>query len=194
MKHATTIATMKIAALIIYCILQSVSAAPNKRRPSSHRIPSFIPPSIRHDNSSTKKANLPLLIRGGQQVQQVTSSTTSRHYAIIESFATYPAFTQYNTILATVNLLGLGISLVFPRMQYHLDLLGTGAFALASVVLAVIMNQFMDLPLRCQVSTVAVVLWSVKLAAFLFFRACKVKTDVRLEGLLSSVSGTCEFM
>jgi steroid 5-alpha reductase family enzyme len=76
-------------------------------------------------------------------------------------------------------------------MQYHLDLLGTGAFALSSIL--AVMTKFMELPLRSQISTVAVALWSVKLAAFLFFRACKVKTDVRLEGLLSSTSGTSEF-
>ena len=77
-------------------------------------------------------------------------------------------------------------------MQYHLDLLGTGAFGLASVFC--VFNGISDLPLRVQISSIAVILWSVKLASFLFFRACKVKTDTRLDGLLSTVSGTSELL
>ena len=89
-------------------------------------------------------------------------------------------------------MLGMGISLAFPRVQYHLDLLGTGAFGLASIFC--VFNGIADLPLRVQVSSIAVVIWSVKLASFLFFRACKVKTDTRLDGMLSTVTGTSELL
>lgn len=82
------------------------------------------------------------------------------------------------------------ISLIFPGMQYHLDLLGTGAFALASssMFLMGLNNDacpmaFDDFPLRLHVSSAAVVVWLVKLASFLFFQVCKVKTDARLDAI-----------
>ena len=165
--------------LVLICILHPVSAAP-KRHPLARHIPSFISPPIKHDRLTTK-SDLPLLIRGGQQL---TLTARQAHFDV--SVLGSSPFIQYNSILATVNLLGLGISLA-SRKQYHLDLLGTGAFALASILTA---SGFVDAPLRVHISSVAVALWSVKLAAFLFYRACKVKTDARLEGLLSSVSGT----
>ena len=158
-----------------------VSAAPKR-----FAISSFVPPSTRVHNIKQIADSTPLLfLRGGQQ-----NTSTTRRVLLEPSVLSTTPFIQYNAILATVNLLGLGISLTFPRMQYHLDLLGTGAFALASI--CTVSNGFLELPLRVQVSSVAVIIWSVKLASFLFFRACKVKTDGRLEGLLSTMFGTSE--
>lgn len=176
---------MKVFNLLATCMLQasvSVSAAPKKLV-----VPSFIPPSTHAHNIIKQAADeTPLFLRGGQQI-----TSTSRRALLDPSVLSASPFIQYNAILATVNLLGMGISLTFPRMQYHLDLLGTGAFALASIL--TVSNGFLELPLRVQISSVAVIIWSVKLASFLFFRACKVKTDGRLEGLLSTTSGTSEF-
>lgn len=175
--------SFKLSLLFVIGTLDSVSAAPRKRT-SERYIPSFIPASPHKSKSRRHPSTDPsLLLRGGQQF-----TSTSQH-AQLDVFATTSPFVQYNVVLAGINLLGMGISLTFPRMQYHLDLLGTGAFALAS--LTTVLGST-DLPLRVQLSTAAVSVWSIKLAAFLFFRACKVKSDARLEGLLSSVPGTSE--
>eukprot|EP00985_Skeletonema_marinoi_P019782 scaffold11482_cov103-Skeletonema_marinoi.AAC.1 len=84
------------------------------------------------------------------------------------------------------------ISLIFPGMQYHLDLLGTGAFAVASSFMLLI-NGLNSSLLRVQISSLAVIIWSTKLAAFLFYRALKVKEDARLESTLSTKSGVVFF-
>lgn len=175
---------MKPSSISFLCSLITTLAAAAPRR--INHISSFIPPSNPRQRVVKIKPADPLLIRGGQQ-KGVTSTTS--HHAIFESAS---PFIQYNSILASINLVGLGISLLFPRVQYHLDLLGTGAFGLASVFC--VFNGISDLPLRVQISSIAVILWSVKLASFLFFRACKVKTDTRLDGLLSTVSGTSELL
>jgi steroid 5-alpha reductase family enzyme len=47
------------------------------------------------------------------------------------------------------------------------------------------------MPLRMQISSAAVIIWSAKLAGFLFYRASK-REDARLEELLSTVPGTSE--
>eukprot|EP00804_Cyclotella_cryptica_P011911 CCRYP_004397-RE/>CCRYP_004397-RE protein AED:0.32 eAED:0.34 QI:166/0/0.5/1/0/0/2/0/311 len=174
---------MKVSQLIAVFTLKTAKAAANKR-PSAHFIPSFIPSSkiISNNDGFTKSitsaSDIPLFLRGGQQIQSRTNLRT--HPILNESsllFNVSPFF-RYNSILGLINFLGMGISLAFPRMQYHLDLLGTGAFALASILTVwSAAYTFADLPLRMQVSSVAVVIWSVKLAGFLFFRACQVKDD-----------------
>ncbi len=88
-------------------------------------------------------------------------------------------------IFASTNLLGFIIS-ILTGSHLHLDLLGTGAFAVAS--LPTLLSSTSST--RVIISSGAVALWSTKLALFLFFRALKVKTDVRLEDTLSTVSGT----
>ena len=171
---------MKALVLMYIHTLRSVLAVSMKSK-SSHHIPSFIPPSKLHYDRVKPISQSPLYIRGGQQI---TSTKLNTHLDTISPFV------QYNAILASVNFVGMGISLAFPRMQYHLDLFGTGAFALAS--LFTIWGDFALMPLRIQISSLAVIIWSVKLASFLFFRACKIKADSRLEGLLSTVGGTSE--
>eukprot|EP00956_Cyclotella_meneghiniana_P002467 scaffold2841_cov74-Cyclotella_meneghiniana.AAC.3 len=141
---------MKPSSISFLCSLITTLAAAAPRR--INHISSFIPPSNPRQRVVKIKPADPLLIRGGQQ-KGVTSTTS--HHAIFESAS---PFIQYNSILASINLVGL------------------------------------DLPLRVQISSIAVILWSVKLASFLFFRACKVKTDTRLDGLLSTVSGTSELL
>lgn len=97
-----------------------------------------------------------------------------------------------NTISAA-NGLGFVISLL-TGSHLHLDLLGTGAFALAAAVpLLKAKVGLLALPLRVKISGAAVVVWGSKLAGFLFFRALQVKHDARLDQTLSSVSGTVGF-
>jgi len=92
------------------------------------------------------------------------------------------------SIIGAVNALGCVISLV-TGSHLHLDLLGTGAFALA------VLPQIMDtatIP-RVRQSSQFVAIWSVKLASFLFVRVLKNKHDARLDTTMSTTSGTIGF-
>lgn len=84
------------------------------------------------------------------------------------------------------NALGFGISLA-TGSHLHLDLIGTGVFALAALSLR-------GTELRQRLSAGAIALWSSKLAAFLFYRACAGSgRDARLEETLSTTSGAAGF-
>lgn len=88
-------------------------------------------------------------------------------------------------VYGAANALGFGIS-VATNWHYHLDLIGTGVFAISALVVR-------GGGLVQQVSAGAVSLWAVKLASFLFYRALQVKRDARLEGLLATTSGSASF-
>ncbi len=110
-------------------------------------------------------------------------TTTFNNAPMIQSFS----------IFGAANLLGYVISLA-TGSHLHLDLLGTGAFALASLptLLSSSSPSVGDLNIlpRVMVSSAAVAIWGTKLASFLFYRALQVKHDARLEETLSTVSGT----
>lgn len=128
--------------------------------------------------------------RGGGGIQ--TTMKASHADIMTTSFFNNTPFLQYNAAIGIVNILGMLLSLLTGK-QIHLDLLGTGAFALASSF--VLFNAgggllaSAEVPLRIQASSAAVILWSVKLASFLFYRACVVKSDARLDSMLSTTSG-----
>lgn len=108
-----------------------------------------------------------------------------------------PFFQSLNTINA-VNILGLTISAIFPNCHYHLDLLGTGAFALAALPSSYFSLNPKGLTstfptTRTRISATAVVLWSLKLSSFLFYRALKVRHDSRLSETLATFSGSVMF-
>ena len=88
-------------------------------------------------------------------------------------------------IFGAANGLGLGISLA-TGWHYHLDLIGTGIFAVAAMAVAG------QAPLQ-RASAFAVAGWAVKLAGFLFYRALQTKYDGRLTDLLSSPTGAFGF-
>lgn len=135
-----------------------------------------------------------LIPRGGQQSTTEISGSPSDYVLDSDVIFNVTPFLKYNVAIGFFNLLGMTISLLFPRKQYHLDLLGTGAFALSAVfalLSARDMSAMMDLQ-RVQISSAAVIIWSVKLASFLFYRACKVRSDARLDSMLATTSGTGE--
>ena len=83
------------------------------------------------------------------------------------------------------NALGFGISAA-TGWHYHLDLLGTGVFAVAALATKGVT--------RAQgLSAGAVALWAGKLASFLFYRALINKNDGRLDETLSTTSGQVGF-
>ena len=122
-----------------------------------------------------------LSIRGGDR------GTKSQLRLSPISFDNAP-FCQFNKIIIVVNALGFVISLISGGSHLHLDLLGTGAFAMAAIPTGLASA----IP-RVQLSAACVSLWSTKLASFLFFRAIKMKHDSRLTDTLSTTSGTFGF-
>ena len=141
-------------------------------------------------------------IRGGSS-SMVENSKTSLHLSSIPPdeisnmsvvlFNNGPLWQSLGIFMIS-NLLGFVLSLL-TKSHIHLDLLGTGAFALASIIPYYNMIMTADLEQgtfhRMTISTVAVSLWGIKLAGFLFFRALKLKRDNRLEELFKTFSGTC---
>ena len=88
---------------------------------------------------------------------------------------------QSTGIVGVANALGFALTLAFPHTHYHVDLLGTGAFALAAL------PSFMSSSLpRIRCSAAAVILWSVKLAGYLLQRVLQSKHDARLDAQLSN--------
>jgi len=69
----------------------------------------------------------------------------------------------------------------------HLDLVGTGAFAIAAL------PYTRSSVAHIRWSSIAVCLWATKLALFLFYRALQVNTDNRLTDLLTSTQGSFQF-
>lgn len=76
---------------------------------------------------------------------------------------------------------------IFTGSHVHLDLLGTGAFALAAI------PYLQSSVAHIRWSSTAICLWGTKLALFLFYRATKVKHDNRLTDLLSTTGGAFQF-
>mmetsp|Transcript_13628 Transcript_13628/g.25599 ORF Transcript_13628/g.25599 Transcript_13628/m.25599 type:complete len:377 (+) Transcript_13628:7022-8152(+) len=161
-------------------------------------LPSGIRLNTGHNHGYRHRTNLKRFPRGGQTgiVSPTTllPSTSDLKLALASEFGATTTFDngpflQSTLVFAGANLLGFLISLV-TGSHLHLDLLGTGTFALASLPVLLSDNCSNS---RILVSSAAVVTWSVKLAGFLFFRALKVKTDGRLDDTLSTVSGTFGF-
>lgn len=88
-------------------------------------------------------------------------------------------------IFGAANGVGLGISAATGG-HYHLDLIGTGVFAVSAAAVA-------GPSVRQRLSAAAVGLWATKLSAFLFYRALQTHRDARLEGTLSTFSGAAGF-
>ena len=83
-------------------------------------------------------------------------------------------------------IIGLFLS-VFTGSHLHLDLIGSGAFAMAAL------PYLWSTIAHIRWSSAAVFLWGTKLALFLFYRAIQVKHDVRLTDLLSTPQGSFQF-
>ena len=118
--------------------------------------------------------------RGGGQPLKMTADPTTPLL-----FNSAPLNTSL-LIYTAANGLGFLIS-ILTKSHLHLDLIGTGAFALASI--PTLLSSSLK---RITLSSAAVTLWGTKLAGFLFFRALKVKHDARLDDTLSTVTGQCE--
>jgi steroid 5-alpha reductase family enzyme len=87
-----------------------------------------------------------------------------------------------------MNALGYWINLVAPHAHYHVDLLGTGAFAVAAATAAAPSSLT-----RVHGSSMAVITWSIKLASFLFYRVIVSGHDARLDDILSNPKSAAGF-
>lgn len=142
---------------------------PNPFSPLSSLLLAFSPVPVSHRIGSASRIVLDL---------------TSRRSAAPELSGLPPAATSF-AIFAAANSLGLGISAA-TRWHYHLDLIGTGVFAISAWVL-----RGTTLAQSCSAGAVA--LWATKLASFLFYRALILKHDARLDDTLSTFSGQVGF-
>lgn len=100
-------------------------------------------------------------------------------------------FWRSQKIIVGANALGFLLSLVTAK-QYHVDLLGTGAFAAAAIPSLLAASAAAGAaaaaspPQRVLWSAVAVTTWSVKLASFLLYRCInKGGVDARLSEILT---------
>ena len=89
-------------------------------------------------------------------------------------------------IFGVANAVGLAISAAWPSCHVHLDLIGTGVFAISALAL-----KGTALPQVASASAIG--LWATKLALFLFYRALQTKNDARLDETLSTFSGAFAF-
>ena len=158
--------------------------------PSTHTHTHTHAYSSNHQNSPLRHRYLNIPFRGGALSNRIQSPSPSKlHMSGAPIIFDNAPFTQSSLVILGANSVGFLISLL-TGSHLHLDLLGTGAFALAS--LPTLLSSHCT-SMRVTLSSAAVVTWGTKLASFLFFRALKVKTDTRLDDTLSTVSGTCEY-
>lgn len=101
------------------------------------------------------------------------------------TFDNAPLWKSISTVCIS-NIVGCVLSLV-TGSHLHLDLLGAGAFGMAA--LSAIINSPKRAIFRFRLSSSFVILWSFKLASFLFIRILQNKHDARLDELLSTTSG-----
>ena len=94
-------------------------------------------------------------------------------------------------IYAATDAFGFLVSLV-TGSHWHLDLIGTGAFALASLPNA-LPGSSTKTSLSQRASSIAISIWAIKLATFLCYRATQVGKDHRLTETLSTLGGTFGF-
>lgn len=108
---------------------------------------------------------------------------SSVNTAVSAFSATYGPTLLSQKIIVGLNLLGYGITLAAPQFHYHVDLLGTGAFAVSTIPTLL---QASKLPARLTLTSAAVAVWSTKLAGYLFYRVLQRGSDTRMDDVLSS--------
>jgi steroid 5-alpha reductase family enzyme len=136
------------------------------------------PSLFQHNNHKDSKLKLSVAAGAGASAASLILPLMDISNPLWKAMGTY----------AAADLVGFVISLA-TGSHVHLDLIGTGAFALVSL-----RNIFSATATVSQkVSSIAVSLWSIKLASFLFYRATRVGHDLRLEDTLSTIPGMFGF-
>mmetsp|Transcript_19040 Transcript_19040/g.28418 ORF Transcript_19040/g.28418 Transcript_19040/m.28418 type:complete len:387 (-) Transcript_19040:406-1566(-) len=196
---ATSFSFHKSAFLVILVLLSSsvvvnAAFAPSRVGSTTTATTSIMNTPLKRRNENTPSLHqlnptpfLHTTLRGGGDL------TSKTQLAMVPIFDNTP-FVQSTLTFTLLNLLGFAISILSGGSHLHLDLLGTGSFAIAAYVPFLVQTAASSCTTRVSIiSTGAVCVWSAKLASFLFWRALKVKTDARLEDTLSTFSGTVGF-
>ena len=162
---------------LFFCLLSCSST--NAFLPKNINSAAIHKRTLEHESINIFQTGKTLTFRGGSvypasKLSAVPDPTVFNNAPLVQSSAIYVA----------LNALGFLISVV-TGSHLHLDLIGTGAFAVASIP-----SLLSSTCSRITLSAASVTIWGAKLAGFLFFRALKLKTDYRLEDMLSSTSGT----
>jgi steroid 5-alpha reductase family enzyme len=120
---------------------------------------------------------------------QPTTTTARSLMAMVD-----PApFRTSTSILAIANMIGCLIS-VLTHSHLHIDLIGTGAFALVGLYPILFAADVATTGNgRILWSSAAVTAWGTKLASFLFYRALVLQHDARLTSTLSTATGMVAF-
>ncbi|KAL3936569.1 MAG: hypothetical protein SGBAC_008138 [Bacillariaceae sp.] len=151
--------------------------------------------SLRRELIANSSANLPGIgggivtkTRGGATFDSSTTKLSIVNGPMIPLLDFSNPLWKANGIFVCTNVVGFLIS-ISTGSHLHLDLIGTGAFALATI--PTLLQQ--NVALHSQWSSWAVAVWGTKLAGFLFFRATQTGHDKRLEEVLLTTTGTFQF-
>jgi steroid 5-alpha reductase family enzyme len=134
----------------------------------------------------TRSEPTTIIPRGGDIIANTNPRKHSTFLPLALLDAVTNPFLKSTLICFVCNAVGFLISLT-TGSHVHLDLIGTGAFALAALP-----NIASTIP-HIQISSWAQGIWATKLASFLFFRATQVGHDKRLEEMLLTTKGTFGF-
>jgi steroid 5-alpha reductase family enzyme len=146
--------------------------------------------SSKKSSSTHRRPQVPVVAAGGGGGG--AAALSAAHNAVV--FDNAPNL-RFQLIVLTANALGYVISLLFRGLHLHVDLLGTGAFALGALPALLLNNSpaaktrssaAAAAATRIQWSSIAVIAWSVRLAGFLFYRIISSSTrhDARLDAIL----------
>jgi steroid 5-alpha reductase family enzyme len=152
-----------------------------------------------YDSSKQSPTPQPSLQNQPQQHSQshrtTTTTSTELSFSPLSSIlrhgsTTHTATTTNLWIFACTNLLGCIITFLYPYSHYHVDLLGTGAFAISG------WYTLLRHPTNTRIvySSIAVILWSCRLVSFLLYRIIQQQGhDARLTPVLSVPSSAIGF-
>ena len=121
-----------------------------------------------------------------------TKTTTALSLSPKTTTSSFSATTNI-AIFVGANALGFILSLLQPHSHYHVDLLGTGAFGISAAYTLLLCTTTTTAHHRAASAT-AVLLWSTRLALFLFYRIVQQQGhDQRLTDVLTVPSSAMGF-
>jgi steroid 5-alpha reductase family enzyme len=155
--------------------------------------------SFRNHNLHNDIKNYKVIATTKKQTSTPIINGRLRGGARMTSFDNRP-FWAAQAAFAGINGAGWIINL-FTHTHYHVDLFGTGAFAVAAALPGLFLNDnnknnngvVVAVPQRVQWSSTAVIVWSVKLASFLFARVIMNSKDARMDDILSHPGSSAGF-
>lgn len=153
-------------------------------------IDGFSPPIVKRRNPNL---NLDVISRQGLILPNKTHGDVILPRPTTNLRGGFMMLPMENPILKSIGIyavadfvVGFFVSLL-TGSHLHLDLVGTGAFAVAALPF------LWSSVAHIRWSSAAIFLWGTKLALFLFYRASKIKHDYRLTDVLATPQGMFQF-